>query len=446
MDLDIRISKNKMSARVTIPEGYRPSAIDLRRLLASSGVVYGVLDEMLDRIEVEELIGEFEVAQGTPPLQGEDASIEYFFRTGRPSLVPQIRADGRADYFNLGVVESAEKGQLLARKTPAVVGKSGRTVTGEEVLPRTVKDVPLRAGRGVDLAAGGLEIHAGQPGQPQLSRGTLSISPTFTVAGDVDFSVGNIEFNGNVEIMGSVGNNFIVRSDGNITVHGMVEGATLIAGGLIMIMGGVRQGASLSAAGDVQVRFMENSSVKTKSSFFVKDDLIFSEVEADNTIEVDGSIIGGQCKADVAVKAEVIGSKMGTVTHIILIPKEKWSGVLRSNEQRMNETKAKLEKVEEGLHTLQQLRDRYGKLHPEKEELYERLSGVSTSLKQEMLEITKLVLQSKAKCENLPHPKVIVRQTIHPGTYVRLNAAHLKNETALQVSSVYEEDGKIRYH
>ncbi|MBM3266042.1 MAG: DUF342 domain-containing protein [Candidatus Sericytochromatia bacterium] len=445
MQLVVGIGKGKLSAHVVIPEGYQPTALEVRKSLLNAGVTYGFLEDVISQLGDEAAPGEYEVAKGEPAIQGEDASVEYFFRTGKPDLTPRILEDGKTDYFNLGVAENVPEGQVLARKKPAVPGQSGRAVTGEEILPKGVRDIPIRAGKGATMSADGLEVIADVPGMPSIYRGVISVSQIFVVEGDVDFSVGNIDFDGHVEVAGTVRNNFRVRAKGNIIVQGTVEGGILEAGGFIMVMGGVRQNSSLTSEGDIQVSFMEHSRARTPQNLFVKDDLLFSEVDVDGSVVVEGSLIGGQCKADVAVKADTFGSKMGTPTHVILAPREKWFGVLHQHEDRMTDIKSNLEKVEEGMRTLDNFRERYKGLHPDKEALYQRLSEVATGLKQETVEVTKLVMQAKAKCDSLPDPKIMVRKLIHPGVHVRLNDSFLHNESDLLVTSLYEAEGRIQY-
>jgi uncharacterized protein (DUF342 family) len=445
MQLVVGISKNKMSAHVVIPEGYQPTSLEIRKSMMNAGVTYGLLEDVIDRLGDDAAPGEYEVAQGLAPEQGEDASVEYFFRTGKPNLTPQILEDGKTDYFNLGVAENVAEGFLLARKKPSHPGKSGRTVTNEEVFPKSVKDVPVRAGKGAVLSDDGLEISADVAGMPTLYRGVTSVAQIFQVNGDVDFSVGNIDFDGHVEVAGTVRNNFRVRAKGNIIVQGTVEGGVLESGGFIMVMGGVRQNSHLLSEGDIQVSFMENSRARTPQNLFVKDDLLFSEVDVDGSIAVEGSLIGGNCRADVSVKADTFGSKMGTPTHVVLAPREKWFAVLHQHEDKMNEMKANLEKVDEGIRTLDNFRERYKGLHPEKEALYSRLTEVATGLKQEMVEVTKQILQARAKCDSLVDPKIMVRSVIHPGVHVRLNDSFLHNESDLLVTSLYEAEGRIQY-
>ena len=86
------------------------------------------------------------------------------------------------------------------------------------------------------------------------------------MAADVDASTGDIEYDGNVMIPGTVRTGFTVKAKGDIQVNGVVEGATLIAGGNIVIKRGV-QGMSrgrLVSGGDICAHFFESANVEAK--------------------------------------------------------------------------------------------------------------------------------------------------------------------------------------
>ncbi|MBU6428943.1 MAG: DUF342 domain-containing protein, partial [Cyanobacteria bacterium REEB65] len=337
MAITVIVAKNHLSASILLTEDDKPTVVDLRQALQGCGVVYGIRNDLLEEIASDPKAGEYEVAIGDPPIHGEDAEIEYFFRTTKPVLTPQILEDGRADYFNLGIAESVKPGQLLARKKPAVQGKAGQSIEGDELRPRVVRDVNFRVGAGVTVSDDGLEVHASARGEPHLNRGIISVSDTFEVRGDVDTSTGNIDFDGNVEILGGVLKNFRVKANGSIHVQGAVEGGILEAKGSIVVNGGVFHAARLKAEGDVQVRFMEHSDVRATGNLVVQDDMIFSEADVDGCVLIDGELIGGSCKSDICVKANSIGSKMGTETWVVLAPREKWLAIRKDLEAKVKE-------------------------------------------------------------------------------------------------------------
>lgn len=446
MPIIVTIAKNKLSASLRLSDDDRPTAVEIRKALQARGVTYGYLEDIIERIAANPVPGaEYEVAVGVPPEQGEDASVEYFFRTGKPELAPKILDDGRADYFDLGVVENVHKGFVLARKTPAIPGIPGKSVMGDEIPPRAVKEINFRLGKGVELSPTALEVVATDAGQPTLSRGILSVSNTFVVEGDVDFSVGNINFDGNVEVQGTVGMHFHVRAKGNITVQGTVEGGILEATGFIMVVGGVRQRSALRADGDIQVRFLEYSVARTPGNLYVKDDMVFSEVDVGGHVEIEGSLVGGSCKAESYVKVANLGSKAGaTQTSVELTPLEKWLEELRRLEARQVEVKGNIERMEEALKSLDQARDRFHGLHKDKELLYERASQALAGLQQESVELAGKVLQAKAKIESLPEPKVLVSERLYPGVSIRINAAKIQNDSERIVKRITETSGRIQ--
>jgi len=55
----------------------------------------------------------------------------------------------------------------------------------------------------------------------------------------VDFVTGNIFFNGNVVVCGTVLDGFEIKADGDIIVSKIVESATLTAGRDVIVKGGV---------------------------------------------------------------------------------------------------------------------------------------------------------------------------------------------------------------
>ena len=139
--------------------------------------------------------------------------------------------------------------------------------------------------------------------------------------GDIDFSTGNITFNGNVIIKGIVNNGFAVTANGDIDCSELIEGANLTAGGSIHVKRGVKGlGKSVIKAGkDVFAKYIERATVIAGGSVIVDEALIHSDTEAGDRIEATGakgSIFGGHVAAGNLVKANFIGSEMAIKTII----------------------------------------------------------------------------------------------------------------------------------
>lgn len=151
----------------------RPGAI--RQALTQAGVVHGIIDEELtelgDRIardprQVELLTL---VARGTDAFPGHDARWRL---CGDPVLAEQAakvhrRLTRSPDLETLSrqveglVAQAVSKDQELAVKEPAVPGRPGRDLFGEEFLPEEPKDALVEAGEQVELSPDGLSCRAG---------------------------------------------------------------------------------------------------------------------------------------------------------------------------------------------------------------------------------------------------------------------------------------------
>jgi uncharacterized protein (DUF342 family) len=138
------------------------------------------------------------------------------------------------------VADPVEVGQVLAiKEIHTIPEKDGETVTGKIVKAKPAKEIPFKAGKGTVLMDRDTKIVASCSGRPMLSKGTVSVLPYYVIHGDVCPETGNVYFNGDVHIKGSVMDNMKVVVDGNITVTGNVLQAILIAGGSVTIRGNI---------------------------------------------------------------------------------------------------------------------------------------------------------------------------------------------------------------
>jgi uncharacterized protein (DUF342 family) len=288
----------------------------IKNALANHGVVYG-LDEM-SILAVAAYPGEepARVAQGTLPQPGQDAKITYFFKGGGIGAgKPLELEDGRVDYRELGTIENVTRGQVLASKAPAGPGLPGTNVLGEEIPARDGKDAHLRAGQNVVLSEDQLHVTSLIDGQPKIDGSRISVQPMVVIMGDVDFSTGNINFQGSVRIGGNVLPGFTVKATQDIEIGGVVEGASIESGGKVTIKGGVRQHSVITSHADVSVRFVDSeSSITTRANLVVVESAMHSALTAGLAIKVGKKLIGGTAQAGEFISAEQIGATGGTHT------------------------------------------------------------------------------------------------------------------------------------
>ena len=317
----VTINPDKMSAtmRFHAPsnDGEIMNSTEILQELKHKGLQYGVKEDVVEQfVEHREYCKDILVAEGTEPVQGTDASIEYFFSTDIHAK-PTLLEDGSVDFFNLNTINHCNKGDMLARLTPAVQGECGTNVAGENLKPRDVRRMTLHYGRNISISEDKTCIYSEVNGHVVLVEDKVFVSDVLELE-NVDMSTGNIEYEGSVLVRGNVCSNFSVISHGNIEVRGIVEGAYLEADGDIIIargMNGMGKG-ELKAGGNIVVKFMEN--VKAEAQGYVSaETILHSQVSAGTDVTVTGRkgfIAGGRVCATHSINVKTLGSSMGADT------------------------------------------------------------------------------------------------------------------------------------
>ena len=297
--------------------GSTMSKEEFMREFSSRGICFGFDVAAIDKFLKERpYCTHVVLVKGQPPVQGTDASIEYFFNTD-PRVKPTLNEDGSVDFFNLNTINHCKQGDLLAKLTPAVHGEYGTNVKGERLKPRDVKAAILKFGHNIDINEEKTELRSQVNGHVSLIEGKVFVSNVFEVE-NVDNSVGNIDYDGSVRVNGNVCENFSVKAKGSIEVRGVVEGAYLEAGENITIargMNGMHKGV-LKAGGNIVTKFLENASA-TAGGFLESESILHCNVSAGTDIKVTGKrgfISGGRACATNCIEVKTLGSEMGTDT------------------------------------------------------------------------------------------------------------------------------------
>jgi uncharacterized protein (DUF342 family) len=177
------------------------------------------------------------IAKGKPVVPAEDARLELYFTEQVESVFSDVA--GVVDYRNHLNIPSVQRGDVLAKKTPAVQGIPGCDVYGRTLIPNSPKDIIIVTKSSVELNSEG-EIVALREGRPRITGNkikTFDISTSYIVPGDVDIETGHIFFSGDVVVYGDVTDNMIIESLGNVYVFGSVFNCTITATGSIYIKG-----------------------------------------------------------------------------------------------------------------------------------------------------------------------------------------------------------------
>lgn len=410
---------------------------DLLTALHQNGVVSGIDEAALKQLAIDPPGDGLLVARGTPPTPGTPARIEYYFSADPINVGPVVSTSGRVDYREGSVIQNVVEGQVLARKIPGTPGAPGTSVTGQPIPAPSIKDVHLLAGKNVELSHDKLEAVAVVTGVPALERNRISVRPVFTVD-EVDFSVGNINFQGSVIVKGGVNAGFTIRATEDVEVRGYVEGGVIQSGGSVVIKGGVRNQSVIEAQGDVTARFVDSESkLSARRDVIIQSDALHSTLSAGKRIMIGGHLIGGVAKAGELVQANSLGTLHETPTRIEINqdPPDDLLDQLRAEETQLL---IDLDEITSLIKTVMANPPQDGPFN------LQRLMPQKVNMSLRLAQIRQQILELESEQEELPPPKVIVKGDCHVGVVMMLNRKVLRLERSLFGKTFTYVDGEIQ--
>lgn len=430
---------NEAWVKIEPPVPVTPTKV--QQALADDGVVVGLDNDAILQLSAYPSDQAVMVARGIPAIHGEPAKLEYYFRAGAQKAgQPLEMSDGRVDFRELGYIENVTKGQVLATKVPPTLGVPGQNVLGEELPGRHGKDVPLRAGQNVVLSEDEMSVIAMIDGQPKVDGSRISVQPIIVVQGDVDFSTGNINFQGSVKINGNVLPGFIIKATQDVEVGGLMEGATIEAGGKVSVKGGVRQHSVITAHGDVTVRFVDSeSSITTRANLMVVESAMHSTLTAGLAVKVGKKLIGGTAQAGEYISSEQIGASGGTHT-VLDVRAGRQTKVIEQLQKALGTLNAQLTTVNQTFEAIianpNAPSGAFDKTKEIKSQLESRLDQLQAELNERM---------DQVGVEGAPkkHPFVAAKEGFHPGVQIHFDHAFQHIDNFMLVQRVAEVDGKI---
>lgn len=322
----LQVPKGNMAAFLCILPPFGDGAALTRDMLnealEKSKVTYGIQEELLTSIVWEPTYFQIlPIAIGLKPIAGKNGEIiEHIPREQMLSF--EEDDEGKVDYRDLNLFRNIEKGELICDIILPDNGVDGMDVKGNTIKAIPGKAAKVPAGSHTEVTEDGTKLVAAENGYISFQYGKFRIEDRLVINGNVDMSVGNQDFLGDIFVQGDVISGFTLKATGSIYIQGSVEGATIIAGENIEIgdgMNGNNRGV-LQAGRSVHSPFLENVEVHAMSNLRVKS-MIGCEVYCNDTIYAEqgiGVIIGGSLTVGKAVIAKTIGSKSYRKTEIFL--------------------------------------------------------------------------------------------------------------------------------
>lgn len=418
----IAVSEDEMSADLFLSAVEDPGIYNVDEIIEyikdTEGIIFGVKPSVIMEMINQKIYGKMiTVARGKESKDGRDGHFEFKFETN-PSKSPKLLPDGSVDYHNLNLVQSVCVGDVLAVYEPKEEGSEGMTVKGRVLPAGKCRDLPPLRGKGFRISEDGKNYYATCDGKVELSMGILNVLQFHTITGDVDLSVGNIDFKGDLEIMGSIKEGFRVKATGNITVNKLVEAAYVEAGKDILVRGGILGGgkAELSAGGNVYALFIENATINANNCVQA-DSIVNCHISAFNDINIFGktsTIVGGSMKANRMIKTRKIGNELGTMTELTVGIEPDVIHTYTKMSKELEELENKLTKVEKTIELLTSKSEK-------DEKLMMQLIRTKIELSAELFKSKSIVDELQKRIEVGKYAEIIAEDKVCPGVIINID-------------------------
>jgi len=446
----VTVSPDRMEAVMTLThpkgDGLKVTLENALRALKKLHVTHGVNYEKIEKYVDQKIYGmQFICAIGEKPVDGEDGSVNYHFRAGEEKK-PIITNEGTVDFKNLDLIENVRSGAVLAEQVLQTDGKPGINVQGQPVMQKPGKPAQFKPGKFAEFSKDNMKIKATADGQVILRDGKIMVSPIYQVPANVDNTTGNIRFNGKVVVKGNVKSGFIIEADGNIEVMGVVEGAILKSNADIILNRGIQGNnqAELLCKGDLIAKYIENTKINVGGNVEAEC-ILHSIVYAKKKIIIKGRkglIVGGIVKAGEEIDAQIIGSSMGTKTHIEvgIDPdlKEKYDQA----QEKLKDTIKNLQNLKQTIEILNKMNKR-GPLPPSKKDMLIRSVKTYEIMKDQQIHCQEEIQSMSHVMENATKGKVHVSKTINPGVRITIHNAVKHVYDDLAMCTLYYKEGDI---
>lgn len=394
--LEMEINADRTVASVVIPANFDPTTLNLalmEQIVCDTEIVITPdirkrMTKVIEDFQARPRMLKAVIAEASKAVNGEDGRLEWeeAYDLENFDAIKTTKAeldDEAVNYYDIVSYIQVEQGTHVATLLPPTDGIDGLDVCGKTICATPGKTCDIIIDSSLDVDPSG-KVIAAMTGVFQYRHRTLKISQLLEIEEYVDFSTGNIDFEGSVHVKEGVRDCFVVKATEKITIDGLIEAATIMCGGDFVCRRGMaaRDRGHLIVDGNASTNFLNNVRGRVKGDLNVKNELINCEFAIGGNMNLgQGSIIGGRTIVTGSVKVEKLGSDQNIKTTLVLGAVPILAARLIKLKSIITEENENLENI---LASVKELNTSGGMLQPGQQERITELSLEESQIRQKL--------------------------------------------------------------
>lgn len=450
-DLEVEISEDGMEAYINLSvKKTKWNSADLLKTLFLCGVKRGIISEQIDDIcNSKENEARVLIAKGKEAENGLNGYYEYFFNTDITKADKDM-PETALDYQNYEWYDTVKKGQKLAEYHMATSGTSGFLVTGEILFPEKGKEMPMLKGRGFIFGTDQKSYFASMDGKITYNDEGIWVVGIHILE-NVTSTQGQQYYDGMVIVKGLVGNGATLEASDDIIIEGYVEAANIVSGGSILIKQGMNasNGGSIHAKKMVIAKYFEAVSVyagqRLQADYCMNCDILTEGKVV--LIGDNGSLIGGNCRAQEGMIIQNVGNRASIPTSISI-------GVSEELRRSLDRTITDINKIHDDLDSLkraqQELMEKYSAEVRNTMDVFLKLDSAIFTKNHQLQTVTEIQQKIKNRITQIQYSGIRILNDLYENVNVEIDGVRWVSRVARNVTlkrlgkriSVYQNSNK----
>lgn len=419
--LQLAVADKNMEAKITgfdqswyVGTDFTPSMQWLDLELSRLGVVFGRKDALNlaieDAMKNKQDINNLQVAVGE---LGQGGLMPYLHKSYK-DVAAKSGGNEVLDIREMQQRTIVKVGQVIAEVRHKQAPILGKDIYGKTIPPPANAVYQVSTGEGVERR--GDQFIATMDGIPTVDTNSVTLSKVFVHQGDVNLRSGNIRFDGNAEITGSIDSGATVEVTGNLVVGGTIRDAFVKVRGDLEARMGIVTGDTgrVHVKGNINADFVENSNVVCGGDMKVKKVLLNSRVVVGGALHANdksGIIAGGLVSCRQLLQTAKLGFPKGAVTQVNVGVDWKIELSIRIRTARLERVTKANEDDRQALRELSRRKD--NQLAQKHREKMDELKGRITKGRVLVEKLAKSLAAAQAKLTYDPEAKIFVVDTLY---------------------------------